>query len=228
MSISLGSITFDPAHTTVSEKHEEVGGRDARRIVVSGLIVGASTVDAIEAALDAILTASSGNGHEAELSLRSGRRLWVQRVSFVRDVAKDERVGSFVLELDAPDPFEESATEQTIGWAVTASGDCAAIGGGGDAPAPLVIALVASGDVVQPVFSDGSRRIAYNGTVRNGETLVFDGRRRIATLDGADVTPYSEGVFPQAAPEGALLTYTDSPESSHHVSVTVTKRDRWW
>jgi hypothetical protein len=228
VSISLGGITFDPAHTTVREKHEEVGGRDARRIAISGLIVGASSAEEIESALDAILAAASGNGYESELTLRSGRRLQVQRISFVREVSKDALAGSFVLELDAEDPFEESVDVRTLAWAVTASGDAISISGGGNSPSALVIALVASGDVVCPAFSDGRRTFAYAGTVRDGETLVFDGRQRVVTLGGVDVSAYSEGVFPQAAPEGAVLTYADSPESSHQASVTVTIRDRWW
>ena len=228
MSIVLGGITFDPAHTTVREKHEEAGGRDARRVVISGLIVGAASSDAIESALDAILAEASGDGYASTLSLRSGRRLMVQRVSFLRDVSKDSRVGSFVLELDAADPFEEAAEERVVSWEVASSGATVSISGGGGAPSSPVIALVASGDVVCPALSDGTRRIVYSGTVRDGETLVFDGRQGIVSLDGGDVTPYTEGIFPLAAPGGTVLMYTDDPESSHRVSATVTVRDRWW
>ena len=38
MAVTLGSVTFDDAHTTVREKLEEVGGRNERRITVSGAI----------------------------------------------------------------------------------------------------------------------------------------------------------------------------------------------
>ena len=40
MAIVLGSVTFDETHTTVRERFEEVGGRDARAIDISGVIVG--------------------------------------------------------------------------------------------------------------------------------------------------------------------------------------------
>ena len=228
MGITLGSVTFDPAHTTVREKYEEVGGRDARRIIVSGLVVGESSVDAVETALDAIMTAASEDGFEAELSLRSGRRLWVQRVSFIREVSKDGLVGSFVFELDAKDPFEESTATRSVLWSVTASGNAKSISGGGSAFSMPSITFVPDGDVVCPAFSDGDRKVTYLGTVRDGETMVFNGGTGVVTLDGEDVTPYSEGVFPQIAPEGSVLTYTDRPESSHKISVTVTIRDRWW
>lgn len=228
MGITLGNVTFDPAHTTVREKYAEVGGRDARRIVISGLVVGEGSMDGIESALDAIMTAASEDGVETELSLRSGRRLWVQRGSFSREVSKDGRVGSFVLELDARDPFEESTTSGSVLWSVTASGDAKSISNGGNAFSAPMITLVADGDVVRPAFSDGVRKVTYLGIVRNGETLVFNGCTGVVTLEGEDVTPYTEGVFPRIAAEGSELTYTDDVASSHRASVTVTTRDRWW
>ena len=59
MPITLGSVTFDELNTTVREKQEEVGGRNERRITLSGLILGESSVTAIEAHLDAMLDAAS-------------------------------------------------------------------------------------------------------------------------------------------------------------------------
>ena len=82
MAITLGPVTFDDAHTTAKEKLEEVGGRNERRVTVSGAIVGQNTVAAIEAQLDAILDAASVEDFSAELSLRSGRRLFVRRNEF--------------------------------------------------------------------------------------------------------------------------------------------------
>jgi hypothetical protein len=228
VAITLGSITFDPTHTTIREKHEEVGGRDARRIVISGLIIGKESTEEIEAALDAILAAASDEDHETELSLRSGRRLWVQRVAFTREVSKDGLAGSFVLDLDAKDPFEESTATRSVSWSITASGGTKSVAGGGNAFSALTITLVAEGNVVCPSFSNGTQKLTYQGTVQDGKTLVLDGGARAATLEGEDVTPYMEGVFPQIPAGGCVLTYEDDPGSSHRASVTLTIRDRWW
>ena len=43
MSITLGPVTFDDSTTAVKEKLEEVGGRDERRITISGIVTGLST-----------------------------------------------------------------------------------------------------------------------------------------------------------------------------------------
>lgn len=79
MAITLGNFTFDAAHTTIRERYEEVGGRDARRIEIAGLVVGQHSVADIEAQLDMILAAASDATSDAELSVRSGRRILVRR-----------------------------------------------------------------------------------------------------------------------------------------------------
>lgn len=228
MATTLGPVTFDEAHTTVREKEEEVGGRNERAVTVSGVIVDRASVAEIEADLDAIIDAASVEDYTAALSLRGGRRLWVRREGFMREIKGEALVGSFKLELAARDPFEESEAETAIAWNVSASGAQQAAASSGNVYAKPVIELVASGDVIDPVFSDGERMIAYSGTVQDGETLVFDGEAGMVTLEGADVTPYTSGVFPRIAPEGTTLTYTDDAASSHTAAVIVRFRDRWW
>ena len=228
MAITLGNVTFDRAHTTVREKHEEVGGRNARRIEITGLIVGKHSIEDIEAEFDAVLDAASADGYTAELSLREERRLWVQRTTFVRGVSRETLVGSFTLGLDARDPFEESTTLEAVPWSITASGATTSVASGGNVFSVPTITLAASGDVINPSFSDGTRTLTYWGTVEDGQTLVLDGPAAVVTLEGEDVTPYTTGVFPRIAPEGAVLTYSDDDSSSHTALVTVAFRDRWW
>ena len=228
MAITLGPVTFDDAHTTVREKFEEVGGRNERRITVSGAIVGQSTVSAIEAQIDAILDAASVEDFSAELSLRSGRRLFVRRNKFSREVQNEALVGAFTLELEAKDTFEESTSITTVNWTVTASGQTQAASSVGTVHAKPKIALVATGTIVDPSFSDGTRTLAYSGTVQDSETLVFDAATASATPEGSDVTPYTSGSFPRISPEGVTLTYVDDAGSSHTAQITVTYRDRWW
>ncbi|MBI4556565.1 MAG: hypothetical protein HY706_03195 [Candidatus Hydrogenedentes bacterium] len=228
MPITLSDYTFDDANTTVREKHEEVGGRDARRIEIEGLVLGKTTVAAIEAELDAILDAASKEDFSAELSLRAGRRLWVRRDAFTREVSAAALVGSFELRLLAKDPFEESAQATSVVWSITASGATRAFSSGGNATTGPVITLVAAGEIVNPSFSDGVHLIGYSGIVADGATLVFDGALGEVRLDGDDVTPYSRGSFPEIAPDGTTLIYTDDAASSHTASVTVAFHDRWW
>lgn len=228
MAITLGSVTFDEGQTSFDERYEEVAGRDERVVVVKGSIGGLSSVAAVESALDAVLDAASVDGFSAVLSLRDGRRLFVQREAFERQVLRDRLCGAFTLTLRARNPFEESVSETQTPWSISASGATLNVSSSGNVFAMPSISLVATGTVIDPSFSDGVNAIAYSGSVADGETLVFDGVLHRATLEGVDVTPYVAGDFPRVAPEGTTLTYTDDASSSHTATVTVAYRDRWW
>lgn len=228
MPVTLGPVTFDAANTAVKEKLEEVGGRNERRITVSGLITGLNTAAAIESRLDEILDAASLADYSAELILRPGRRLWVRREAFRREVRAEELAGAFTLDLAARDAFEESTDVTVLNWVITASGATLNAASAGTLFARPVIALTASGNLMDPAVSDGERTIAFSGTVGDGQVLMFDAAARIVMLEGDDVTPYTTGDFPRVPPEGATLTYTDHASSSHTATATVAFRDRWW
>lgn len=228
MSIILGNVTLDRACTTVHESYEEVGGRDARHVTLSGVITGMSTVETVEARLDAILAASSISDGETPLSLRPGRRLLVRRLKYAREVSSCPVAGSFSLELEATNPFEESALLRGISWGITTAGQTFSLTTTGNVFALPVITLLAQGDLVSPAFSDGCRRILYEGRMNTGQTLVLDGTCNGATLDGVDVTPYTQGLFPHLDPAGTILQYEDESSSSHTATATVAFRDRWW
>lgn len=228
MSVTLGSVTFDPAATTVRERHEEVGGRRERVVEIAGVIAGQSSEGAIHDALDAILNEASSEEYSVALSLRAGRRMYVRRAEFVRNVSAEALTGTFELTLSARDPFEESTALHIVAWPITASGAELELTTNGNAIAHLVVALTAVDTIVNPSFTDGERTIAYNGTLSAGDVLRFDGGAGIATLNGVDVLPYVTGVFPELDSQGATLTYTDDAASSHAANVTVEYRDRWW
>lgn len=228
MPITLGSVTFDEADTTVREKLEEVGGRNERRITISGLVLGDSTPAAIETRLDAILDEASLEDYTGVLSLRAGRRLLVRRDAFKRELRLEELVGAFTLELSAREPFEESSAETTVNWTIAASGATLSMMPSGTMDARPIITLTATGTLVNPTLNDGTRTMAFSGTVPDGQALVFDAPAGKVRLAGADVTPYTTGEFPRLTPEGTTLTYTDSAGSSHTASATVRYRSRWW
>lgn len=227
MSIALGSYAFDPCSTSAAERHEETGGRDARVVEIQGVLDGLASEALVQAALDAVLAAASAEDPVA-LSLRAGRRLWVRRKSFERTVAADGLSASFVLTLEAEDPFEESDAETVVSWGVLASGAQYTLNTAGSAESKIRVALVASGTVVDPAFSDGVRSISYSGQVADGKTLLVDGPSDKVWLDGVDVTPYTSGEFLRVSPGGTVLTYADDASSSHQAELTVFYRDRWW
>jgi hypothetical protein len=226
--ITLGSVAFDDKRTAVEEQMEEVGGRDARRIVLRGLVRGITSMEAVEARLDAIAEAASKSDYTAALSIRAGRRYWVRRARYKRAVSRLARFGTFELTLEARDPFEESCAETTAAWSIAESGATLPLATAGNAETLPVITLVATGDVVGPSLEDGVRRLTYNGTVEDGQTLVIDGPAQRLVLDGEDVTPYAQGGFPGIYPEGTTLRYEDDASSSHTAEAVVAYRDRWW
>lgn len=227
MPIVLGGLAFDENTTAVSEKQEEVGGRDARSVRISG-VLAAQDVAGLEAAFDAIVAAAGDGESEAELCLRPGRRLLVRRTGVTREIARERRTGAFVLDLEARDPYESSRDVNVVAWDIAAAGNTLACAAAGNIHALPVITLAANGETAAPGFSDGARAIAYTGTLSTGEKLVFDAAAGRVTLDGEDVTPYTMGEFPRIAPGGTTLAYTDETPGSPAVSATVAWRDRWW
>jgi len=227
VAIALGSIEFDENTTAIREELKEIGGRDARAVRLSGIVIGEHSVEAVEARLDAILAMVPEDACTTSLAVRPGRRFFVRRTGFSREVNKKTLTGSFVLDVAADDPFEQAVVETAIPWSVTASGDHLAVETAGTANALWTIVLVPAGDIVRPAFSDGTRTLVYDGVVADGQGLETDGAAGRVTLDGKDVTPYTEGLFPRIGPPGASLVYTDEG-GSHAASVTVRVRDRWF
>lgn len=225
MGIVLEEYNFDEARVSVSEKHEEVGGRDARVIRIEG-VVEAADAAAVDAALDAILEAASVA--EAVLSLREGRRMVVSRKAFSRTLLRGGRAASYVLELEAADPYEYAVVASNAAWSIAASGATQAVLPEGNTESLPTITLTATGDLVRPSISDGARSITYDGIVGDGAVLILDSQQKRATLDSTDVTPYISGDFPQLDPAGTTLVYTDDAASSHTAAAVVSWLDRWW
>lgn len=228
MAIQLGDYAFDAVRTAVSEKYEEAGGRDARVIQLQGLIEGKGDHAAVELELDRILAAASGTAADTALSLRPGRRLWVRRTGFKREIMRDTPAASFVLRLEAPDPFEESESRFESEWNIATSGAVLPLMNAGNAATPLLITLAALNELVHPAFRNGDRGMVYQGVLSAGDDLIFDGEAKAVWLNGEDVTPYTTGRFPWAAPGASSLIYEDAEESSHQAQAVVSFRGRWW
>ncbi|MFC1735124.1 hypothetical protein ACFL1X_03340 [Candidatus Hydrogenedentota bacterium] len=225
--LRLNAYDFDETFTFVRQGLAEEGGSEGRVFTISGFIVGKGTVEEIGDELDAILDAASGGDGVVSLSLRTGREFLVSRTDFTRRTSAEELVGGFTFELEASDPFEFAISETSVNWGVTQSGGTTEVSAAGNVHSKARITLVASGNVVNPSFSDGVRTISYSGTISDGESLVFNGADETVTLEGEDAVAYVSGDFPVIEPGGTTLTYVDDASSSHTGSVTVGFKDRW-
>lgn len=228
MAITLGTYAFDPLHIGITEQYQEIGGRDGRLIKIQGLIGPKDSEDQIEEEMDRLLAAASEDLENTPLSIRPGRRLWVRRTGFSREMHRTARTGAFVVELEARDPFEESEVLSFTPWTCTASGSSKSIASDGNAYAYPILTVCAVGTLIGPAFHDGRRTLRYPGYVQDGQTLVFHGAFRQATVAGQDITPYVQGHFPVIDPNHAVLTYSDEEDSSHNALITVAWRPRWW
>lgn len=228
MAITLGTIEFDEAYTEVKEKLEEVGGRNERKVTVSGLVLGEASTADIHARLDAILDEASAEDYSVALSIRSGRRMYVRRNEFRRDVRADALTGSFVLELMAKEPLEEAIAPIIETWNVAGDGDLQVFVPGGTVETLPTLSFSPSADVVNPGFGDGARTLRYSGVVSAGEAFVVDGNTGRVTLEGVDVLAYTTGMFPRLDPGGTGLIYYDDLVSPVAIVVTVTHASRWW
>jgi hypothetical protein len=223
MSILLGPVALDETAVAVREQYEEVGGRETRTVLLEGVVSGD-----VDARLDALLAAASEAEYACTLSLRPGRRLWVRRLGFTREVLRERATGAFTLKLESRDPCEESDQERLDTWPIAASGATRLLCPGGNAPALPALLLVAAGTLVRPQVGDGARAIGYDGAVGPGDVLVFDSVHDRAFLNGEDVTPCTRGEFPRLHPQGTTLTYLDAPDSAHNATATISYRERWW
>lgn len=227
MPVLLDTLLLDDPSIAVREQLEELGGRDARTIIVTGILSSGALAD-LESSLDAIIQTASPAGGAFFMSIRSGRRLWVRRTAFTREVMRSALAGAFTLTLSAEDPLEESLAETEIVTDISAPGDSVAVATPGNAPSPVLITLLAEGTLVEPAISDEERTMRYMGTVATGERLAFDGIEGKLRLDGVDVTPYSEGSFPKITPAVTTLTYTGAATSTHAAKLHVVFHPKWY
>ena len=227
MAITVGDHVFEERTTVLREAYETVGGKETRLITITGLIRGATDRAALETALDTVIMAASSDD-PVYVSLRTGRRLLARREGFSREINGARLTGQFSLTLRAEGDFEESEAVHETAWSVDAIDDTIALSNGGNVATRPVITLDALATVVAPQLSDGTRTLLYEGIVESGMTWIVDGEAAQVWLDGVDITPYTFGDFPEVAPGGGVLTYSNDAESSPLWDGEVALRDRWW
>lgn len=228
MTVILEDYTFDPARTSVKERLAEVGGTDERIIEINGILAGFPSTDAIEAELDAILQRASKEDYSAVLSLRTGRRFFVRREAFHREIAPAAGTGAFTLTLTARDTTEEAITPRTHTWTLDTPQASLSLDTAGTAPARLVARLCPQDAITAPALGDGVHTLSWPGIVNAGACLEINGETRTVLLDGETVTSFTTGEFPRVVPPQTTLSYSDASGSARPLEMVLSWRDRWW
>jgi len=223
MSLTLGTFQFDANATAWSEQWEETGGKDARIVRIHGFLPRHATDPEDPAPLEALLAAASGDD-PAPLRLRPGRRLWVTRRRFTQ--AAHGKHAAYTLELEAAEQFEEALEEIDLPWNTDAEGHTLMTLNPGTAAAPYRIAMTALEDIAGPAFGDGTRTLHYDDIVLAGQTFHFDGPAKQLRRGDDDLTPYTAGLFPEAAPGITALNF--EADSGQAADIAVRFRPRWW
>ena len=227
MGITLGEYAFGESVTSVRESLKERGGRDARVVSIKGVLEGFTSVAALEAELDALVAAAS-DAEEVALVLRPGRRLWVKRTGFVREVYRDALTAAFELSLEAPDAVEEAEGESVVAGVYTDTQQTLSVPTIGNTPARPRVVLIPDGALTRPSVGVGDSVLTYDGIVAAGQSLVVDAAAGAVLLDGVDVTPYTAGVPPLLSPGSNIITYADESLAIPNIAVTVHFHSRWW
>lgn len=226
MAITLGSYTFDEARTEAVQWIEEVGGREQRRVTLSGIVEGDSLADSVAARMLDVAAACSPDSYETPLYLRPERRLMVRRIAYKQTITGNPPLGSFEITLEAADRFEESVYVSQVTAYGAIDGVTRDLENQGAAPAPLTIQITPRDPILNPRVSDGVRTIAYEGTLPAGSVLVLDGESAAAHRDGEEAMPFVTGLFPLVAP--AMTTVTFYADDASAADVQYTFRQRWW
>jgi len=221
----IGDFTFNPKATAWSEQWEETGGKDARIIRIHGFLDREAPDPDTPAPLEALLAAASGEDPTA-LRLRPGRQLWVTRRRFTQ--AAHGRYAAFTLELEAAHQFEEATEPLAMPWDTIADGPVLMTLNPGTAAAPIIIEMTALEDIAEPAFTDGTRTLHYEGLVLAGQTLRFDGEARKLLRGDDDLSPYTQGIFPEAAPGITAITFAHHASEGQAATINLQFRPRWW
>jgi hypothetical protein len=221
----IGDVTLPETMVTVREEYEEVGGRDARRLRVSGLLP-ATTLSQLQQQMEQLVQRS----FETQLAvvLRPGRVLWARRARLFHEPCIAAGLSGFTLVLEVPDIFEYSEAEHAETWTVSAAPVSRSFATVGNASALPVCFAQSAAEWTEPSWSDGTRTLTYTGTVPAGTVLRLDASARRVTLDGDDVTPYVTGEFPEIMTPSGVLTFTCAEALTEPVLMEVRYRHRWY
>jgi hypothetical protein len=227
--VAIGDYAFPEHSTAVDVQSRFIDGTLKKIIRIDAIVLGSgNAADFLANVEDLEGEVEKFDRGEANLSITPGRYHQGIRLGLQRTLDRESKFAAFEILLLTDDRFERSSELHEEDKTIAASGDTLALSQAGNVYAFPEIALTATGDLVYPVLSDGTRSLAYNGTIPAGSVLVIDADAKTAILNGdTNALPKITGSFPLLSPGDTTLTYTDNEESSHQGSLVVQFRDTW-
>ncbi len=227
--VTIGDYSFPERSTAVDIESKFIDGKLKKIVRIDAIVLGSGSASDFSANIEDLEgEVERFDRGEADLSVTSGRYYRGTRLALRRTVDSESKFGAFEILLLTDDRFERSSALHEEEKTITASGDTLTVSQEGNADALPEITLTATGDLVYPTLSDGTRSLTYNGTISAGSVLVIDADAKTAILDGeTNALPKITGSFPVLSPGDTTLTYTDNEDSSHDAVLVVRFRDTW-
>jgi len=225
----IGTFELDSTTTVIDTRTEFVLGR-VRRVTVLTLFLTrftdrddfSRTLDDLEKEVERL------DRGETDFSIRTGRMLRGRRRKWVLTRDEDRCTAVARLEVLGEDRYEYGETENLVSFSITSSPQNLDLTVGGNWNALPILKLTASGNLADPVFSDGVRTLSCNLSLAAAETLEIDSESRTVTKNGdEDVFPSVTGDFPEPVPGSTSLVYSDSTSGTPSASLEIRWRDRW-
>ncbi len=226
---SVGDFTFPERRTVVTVRTREVLSRVRREIEIVSLFCSYASLSQLESDLEALEGALERfDRREAGLSLHPGRYLMGWRRDWQKLIEPQARAASIRLLALTDDRFERSVEEHVLNVSITQQNQATPVSQAGNGLAFPRFLLTATGTLINPSFSDGSRTLTCNVQLSPGETLEIDSDRRSVLKNGTtNVLSQTSGEFPLLEPGGGELVYADDAASSHLGSLEIRYRDLW-
>ncbi len=226
---SVGDFTFPERRTVVTVRTREVLSRVRREIEIVSLFCSYASLSQLESDLEMLEgELERFDRREAGLSLHPGRYLMGWRRDWQKLIEPQARAASIRLLALTDDRFERSIEEHVLNVSVAQQSQATPVSHAGNGWAFPQCSIAATGTLINPSFSDGSRTLTCNVQLSPGETLQIDSDRRSVLKNGtANVLSQTLGEFPLLEPGGGELVYADDAASSHLGSLEIRYRDLW-
>lgn len=226
---SVGDFTFPERRTVVTVRTREVLSRVRREIEIVSLFCSYASLSQLESDLEMLEgELERFDRREAGLRLHPGRYLMGWRRDWQKLIEPQARAASIRLLALTDDRFERSIEEHILNVSISHQNQTTQVSHTGNGWAFPRCSITATGTLINPSFSDGSRTLTCTVQLSPGETLAIDSDRRSALKNGTtNVLSQTLGEFPLLEPGGGELVYADDAASSHLGNLEIRYRDLW-
>ena len=225
----LGSFNFPEKRTFVRSRIREVLSKVRREIDIYSLLIGYGNLENLEQDLEILEgELEKFNRKEVTLSLHPGRYVSGWRRDYQRVIEPRHKAASLHLLILTDDRFERSIEEHQETLILSASGQSIEISQEGNGEAFPRLVLTATGTLIHPAISDGTRTLSFQGQLEPGMSLHLDSDFHTALINGSEnVLQSLSGEFPLLDPGTTQITYTDHSSSTHSGTLEINYRDLW-